>query len=210
MTPFEIIMMFGGMFLALGTFSYAFLGETKWFAISESIFIGGGIAMAGFSIIDTLTSQISANALMIIPFIIGILAYTRWTKYRWLARYPVSILSGIGLGVTVGSTIRGQIIAGMIRVIQDVQEFDPDPISAFVSLIGVVTVLFYFTYSAKYSKPVHEGRFGIVAKIGRLFLFSGFGYLYASTFVAEGVDALSTTIIIIFLRTVRALQGFYG
>jgi hypothetical protein len=209
MTPFEIILMFGGVFLALGTFSYAFIGETKWFAISESIFIGGGIAMAGFSIIDTLRSQL-ANPLMIIPFIIGILAYTRWTNYRWLARYPVSVLSGIGLGVTVGSTIRGQIIAGMIQVIQDVQVMYPDPISALLSLLGVVTVLFYFTYSEKYSNPVHQGRFGIIAKIGRIFLFSGFGYLYASTFVAEGVDALSTTIIIIFLRTVRALQGFYG
>ena len=209
MNPLEIIIMFGGVFLALGTFSYAFIGETKWFAISESVFIGGGIAMAGFAIVNTLTSQFT-SPIMIIPFIIGILAYTRWTKYRWLARYPIAVLSGIGLGVTVGSTIRGQIIAGMIQVVQDVKTLTPDPISAFISLIGVASVLFYFTYSEKYSGPVHEGRFSTIARIGRIFLFAGFGYLYASTFVAEGVDALSSTIIVIFLRTIRALQGVYG
>ena len=165
--------------------------------------------MAGFSIVNTLKSQL-VNPLMIIPFIIGILAYTRWTKYRWLARYPIAVLSGIGLGVTVGSTIRGQIIAGMIQVIQDVQALNPDPVSAIISLIGVASVLFYFTYSEKYSGPVHEGRFSTISRIGRIFLFAGFGYLYASTFVAEGVDALSSTVIVIFLRTIRALQGVYG
>jgi len=185
MNPLEIIIMFGGVFLALGTFSYAFIGETKWFAISESVFIGGGIAMAGFAIVNTLTSQFTSPIM-------------------------IAVLSGIGLGVTVGSTIRGQIIAGMIQVVQDVKTLTPDPISAFISLIGVASVLFYFTYSEKYSGPVHEGRFSTIARIGRIFLFAGFGYLYASTFVAEGVDALSSTIIVIFLRTIRALQGVYG
>ncbi|UCD45232.1 MAG: hypothetical protein JSV27_01665 [Candidatus Bathyarchaeota archaeon] len=211
MTPFETIVMLLGVFLSLGTFSYAFIGETYWFATSEAIFIGGGIAVGLFAILRSLQgSWVSTGYLMILPVIIGLMAFSRWTKYRWLARYPVAVLSGVGLGVTVGSTIRGQIIAGVQRIITDFVSFTPDPVSAVISLLGCIAVLFYFTYSAKYSDPVHVGTFGFIAKIGRLVLFAGFGYLYASTFVAEGIDALSSTIITIVLRTVRALQGFYG
>jgi hypothetical protein len=209
MTPFEIIIMLLGVFLSLGTFSFAFIGDTYWFSISESIFIGGGIAVGIYSIIGSIQGSFASGGwLTIIPFIIGALAFTRWTRYRWLARYPVSILSGVGLGVTVGSTIRGQIWAGVIQIIQDIQNLTPDPISAIISLVGACTVLFYFTYSARYSNPVHRGKLSFIARIGRITLFAGFGYLYASTFVAEGVDALSSTIIIVILRAVRALQGF--
>jgi hypothetical protein len=42
----------------------------------------------------------------IIPTIMGILVFARLTKYRWISRYSTAILSGIGLGVTFGETIK--------------------------------------------------------------------------------------------------------
>jgi len=209
MNTFDTIIMLGGAFLALCTFSYPFFGETYFFALSESVLIGGGIALGVFAIIRSLQSSM-IDPLMIIPLIIGLTAFARWTKYRWIARYPVAILSGVGLGVTAGSTIRGQVVAAVIEVIRQLKVADPDFASAVLALIGVCTILFYFMYSRQYSDIVHQGSLKFLGRLGRLFLFCGFGYLYASTFMAEGIDALSAQIIPIFLRTIRALQGVYG
>jgi hypothetical protein len=209
MTPFDTFIMLVGVILAFFSMSFAFVGETYFFALSESIFIGGGITLAAYAIIKSLSSSLTGGHLsLFIPLIIGLLAFTRWTKYRWLARYPISVLSGVGLGVVVGQMIEGQIVNAISVTINDLSGVNP--ISALIQLIGVITTVFYFTYSSRFSKPVHEGTLGFISRMGRIFLFAGFGYLYASTFITEGIDSLTSALIILVLRTVRALQGFPG
>lgn len=211
MTPIEIILMLVGVFLALSTMSYIFIGENKAFNLSESIIIGGQASLGVFAIISSLRSALSGGkSLIFIPILIGLLTYTRMTKYRWAARYPIAILSGVGLGVVTGATIRGQIIAMAQKTMVDLVAAEPDIISAVISMIGVSCVTLYFTYSAKYSDPIHKGTFGFIARLGRIFLYAGFGYLYAATFMNEGIDAMSGQIMSIIVRSIRALQGYYG
>lgn len=211
MTPVEIIIMLIGVFLALSTLSYIFVGENPAFNLSESIIIGGQASLGVFAIISTLRSALAGGKVWIfIPIIIGLLTYTRMTKYRWAARYPISVLSGVGLGVVTGATIRGQIIAMAQKTVGDLVAAEPDFVSAVISMIGVACVTLYFTYSARYSDSVHRGTFGFIARLGRIFLYAGFGYLYAATFMNEGIDAMSGQIMRIIVRSIRALQGYYG
>jgi len=211
MTPFEIILTLIGLALAMATLSFAFIGDNIFFSISESLIIGGGASLAVLALYVSLQSTISAGGLLIvIPIIIGLLSFTRLTKYRWAARYPIAVMSGIGLGIVVGPILKGQILEMAYVTINDLVNFQPDMISSFILLIGTSSIIIYFTYSDRYSGPTHTGNLKLITKIGRIILFAGFGYLYASTFVKEGIDIMSTMLQQSIVRVIRAFQGFYG
>jgi uncharacterized protein YacL len=189
---------------ALGIFmiSYGWVGGWIGYEISEAVLIGGGATVALFATYNSIRGSTSAGGvLVLIPVIIGIMAFSRLTRYRWLARYPVSIVSGVGVGVVFGLTLRAQVINAGISTIQDILAGKPDPYSAWLVLIAVALTLLYFTYSERYSGIFHE-KFSYIARSGRLFMFAAFGYLYGKTFVNEGIDRLTKYLIFTVKRTV--------
>ena len=169
-------------FFLVVPFSYLFFGDTWIYAIAESTLVGGLVAYSFFNLTKSLVSMVSANWTMIIPLIIGILAFSRLTKYEWLANYPVSLLAGLGVGVVFASTISAQILGQVKLVLNDIVTSSPDPFSPILVFIGAVTVVSYFLYTARISAALHTGRLKYVSRIGRIFLFVSFGYLFATDF----------------------------
>ena len=151
MELYEIIFMLTGVILALGAVSYFFFGNSRWFSTAEHVYLGGNVAVILSGDVQSLITsgfqQIAAGRfLLIIPMIIGLLAFTRWTKYRWSARYPTALLSGIGVGLMIGLQVRSSIVSMVSETVLDVVVGRPDRISGIVVLAGFISVIIYYLY----------------------------------------------------------------
>jgi hypothetical protein len=169
MATSEFIAMLGGMFVMLMIGTLAFVGITPIFAIGEGVYIAIAATFNTWVLLSTLQMKLSANMLLIIPAIIGGLAFTRLTKYRWAARYTIAILSGVGTGVVFSNSVKAQIMATIQKVVGGVITGTPDPVSAWVTFIPMVATPLAFTYSMKYSGWLLKGRGRHLFTLGRTF-----------------------------------------
>jgi hypothetical protein len=210
---YEIITMITGVALALGAISYFFFGNTKWFSTSEHIFLAGNVAviLAGDvgSLIDSCFKLVAAGRVaLLIPFFIGMLAFTRWTRFRWSARYPTAVLSGIGVGLMIGLQVRSSIVSMVSETVTDMVLGRPDRFSGTVMLVGFIAVLTYYLYSTKLSTPVREGRLKFLSKLGTYFLLLTGGYLFSQIYMVEGIDLAGTIFILWFRRSYEEITAF--
>jgi hypothetical protein len=215
MEAYEIVIMLIAVVFAMMGTSILFLGYNIAFNFIEHFIIGGSgaVALIGYMrSLDKSAFQYIAEGriLLIVPVVIGLLVFTRWTKFRWLARYPTSMLIGIGVGLIAGLAIQSQIINMASMTITNVATLSPDPLSAIIMVIGVVTVLTYFLYSRTYSYEFHQGRLAIISRIGRIFLMCAAGFLWSRIFINEAIDPLVSRNIVWFRRTVNELMLFFG
>jgi hypothetical protein len=173
MPTFEFVAMIGGMFVMFFIGSLAFIGVTPIFAIGEGIYIAIAATFNTWVLISTVQNKISANSLLIIPMLIGALAFTRLTKYRWAARYTIAILSGVGTGVVFSASVKAQIMATIQTVVNGVLTGTvggtPDPIGAWMTLIPMILTPLAFTYSIKYSGWLLKGKGRHLFTAGRTF-----------------------------------------
>jgi len=169
MATSEFIAMFGGMFVMLMIGSLAFVGITPIFAIGEGIYIAIAATFNTWVLLSTLQNRLTANSLLIIPVLIGALAFTRLTKYRWAARYTIAIMSGVGTGVVFSASVKAQIMSTIQKVVGGVITGTPDPISAWVTFIPMILTPLAFTYSMKYSGWLLKGRGRHLFTAGRTF-----------------------------------------
>jgi hypothetical protein len=204
-----ILMVIGTIFYFI-TISFVFFGDHLLFLFAEHMFIGAttafGIFVVATSLSDFALSISAGRVALIIGFIFGILVFTRLTKYRWSARYPVAMLSGIGIGVVFGLTMRSQILNGIVATVSNLATGSPDPISALVLAVFMTLILLHFTYSQRFSGIYHTGRLAIVERVARICLMFVCGHLFTVVMLAEGVDALAKQLLVI-KRTFDVLGG---
>ena len=172
---FQLSVEFLAMILALISFSYAFHARGMFFILPESIYIGGITAHALLGIYKGLKTTAfdyiaQGQIQLIIPIIIGLLAFTRLTRYRWAARYPVALMTGAGTGALFGLTIKGQVFAQIRDTVLIAFNVAYDPISRILVVAFLVPIIMLFLYSQKLSGIFHDrgARFEWVSRIGRL------------------------------------------
>jgi hypothetical protein len=115
---------------------------------------------------------------LIVPILIGILAYTRLSRdISWASKYPVAIMIGVGTGSMVVGTLRGQIIGQVSMSITDVFKSSAplDMVNGLVIFIGTVASLTFFIFTRE-----HKGALGASAKLGRIFLMISLGANWAA------------------------------
>jgi hypothetical protein len=186
MTPWEYFWQIVGIVLAGLVMSFPYFGENYAFSLGERAFLGGTLGYTFFVIYFALRSsafdQIAAGRIwLLVPVIIGLLVFTRLTRFRWLARYPVAIVSGIGLGLYFGLNLRAQIIGPVAQTISELFEGKPDPFSAVLVFVYVFTVPVYFLYSQRFGAPFHTKgtKLYYLMRLARVFMMTSFGYLAA-------------------------------
>jgi len=170
----------------VGTFFIISVLSMLWkdnpiFRIGQQAIIGATIAhyiLLNFksALNNAVLPMLSGNFWLFIPLFLGVLMYTRLkNEIAWIARYPTSVLVGIGTGVMIAGTMRGQIIDQMKNTVLDLSKSiaSGDSMGIFnylLIVIGVVTSISFFTFTRE-----HKGLLGASAKIGRIFLMISLG-----------------------------------
>lgn len=146
--------------------------DNVFFRFGQAAIMGASIAHYTFMNFQSVHNNaikpiLAGNVLFIIPLILGLLTYSRLrSDVSWLAKYPTSALIGVGTGIMIAGTLRGQIIDQIKQTI----------LNAFTGLngilifIGVVTAFSFFIFTKE-----HTGALGISVKIGRVFLMISLG-----------------------------------
>lgn len=181
MTPF--IDLLGGL---VGTFFIISVLSMLWkdnpiFRIGQQAIIGATMAhyiLLNFksALNNAVLPMLGGNLLLFVPLLLGVLMYTRLkNEIAWVARYPTGVLVGIGTGVMIAGTLRGQIIDQIKNTVLDltksvVSSNTTGMINNLLIAIGVVTAISFFTFTRE-----HKGVLGASAKIGRIFLMISLG-----------------------------------
>ncbi len=165
----EFVAMIGGMFISLFIGSLVFFGVTSVFAVGEGCFIALAGTYNAFVVVKRAIGSLQADIYYVIPFLIGLLAFTRLTKYRWAARYPVAILSGVGAGIVFAQMVKSMILDTIVSTVNGVITGSPDPIGAWLVFIPHVITPIAFTYSLRYSGWLLKGPARHLFTLGRTF-----------------------------------------
>jgi hypothetical protein len=168
--------------------------DTPFYRFAEHLFIGvaNGYAVTFYwhnilvpSLFDPLFRQ--GQLLFIIPFIIGMLYFTRFiAKVSWLVRIPIGISIGYYVGASIPAAIQAYIIKqiqGTILTPYNFQSWNAGTLGivwSVILFIGVLCTLSYFYFSKE-----HKGVLGVTSRIGIVFVMIGFGAAFGYTVMAR-------------------------
>lgn len=179
----------------LSLFILSFLyKDNPFYKFAEHLFIGvaNGYAVTFYwhnilvpALFDPLFRQ--GQLLFIIPFIIGMLYFTRFIpKVSWLVRIPIGISIGYYVGASIPAAIQAYIIKqiqGTILTPHNFQSWNAGTLGIIWSVIlfiGVLCTLSYFYFSKE-----HKGILGVSSRIGIVFVMIGFGAAFGYTVMAR-------------------------
>jgi hypothetical protein len=164
--------------------------DNPFFKFAEHTFVG---AAAGHSLVYGVDNILrygwnpltAGNMMYAVAFILGIILFMRYHKtYFWVSRIPMAVLVGIGIGLTLRTTVTSEFIAQIISTAQ-MKVLGLDAWSAFSNLLFIIITLatvyfFVFTFP-----KVHGGNLSIISKIARYGMMAAFGYSFANTVLSR-------------------------
>ncbi|MGQ9679910.1 MAG: hypothetical protein ACUVV4_03995 [Candidatus Bathyarchaeia archaeon] len=164
--------------------------DNPFFKFAEHTFVG---AAAGHNIVYAVdnirrygwTPFTQGATLYIIVFLLGLILYTRYhSKYFWLSRFPLAIMVGIGIGLSMRATVTAEFIAQIVST-ASLQLVGVDAWTAFSNLIFiiiVVTVVYFFVFTFP---GLHGGSKSVIPRIARYGMMAAFGYAFANTVLSR-------------------------
>ncbi|MDF1544796.1 MAG: hypothetical protein P1R58_06795 [bacterium] len=198
-----------GAFLTLAIFSFLYK-DNPFYKIAEHLVVG---VSAGYFAVILWHNGLSPNLFQrlndgnwyflwmdstapwyLIPAILGIMMYTRFSKkWAWVSRWPMALYIGIATGVAIplemGARVNRQLFAIMERSIDWANFFGvggfnlldtASGLSQLIVFVGAMAALIYFFFSKE-----HTGLFGATAKFGIWILMIGFGASFGYTVMAR-------------------------
>lgn len=171
----------------LMVFSYLYK-ENIFFRLAEKTFIGGAcgylVVMAIKSILATGWTPLSrGNYVYIIPFILGILFYTKYSnRYRGLSIWPAAVLAGTGIGVAIKGVVSAQIVGQIKATFLPVVTTDIfQSFNNIIIIVGTVSGLLYFFFTKELKiRPLREMR-----TLGLFILMVTFGALFGANLITR-------------------------
>lgn len=165
--------------------------DNMLFKFAEYTFVG---AAAGHSLVYGVDNVrrygwdnlIGGAYLYAVVFLLGILLYTRYhPQYFWVSRYPLSIMVGLGIGLSMRSGVTSEFIAQIkstaaIKVLGVTDPFKM--VSNLIFIILVVSTVYFFLFTFP---KAHEGGLGIIPKIARYGMMAAFSYSFANTVLSR-------------------------
>jgi hypothetical protein len=122
------------------------------------------------------------SLILIIPFVFGILFFTRFTKnFAWLSRWSMALIIGIFAAVAIIGLSTGDLILQIHANLLPL--WTGNWLSSFNNIlltVGVLASLIYFFFSKE-----HKGALGAGAKIGVWFLMISFGASFGYTVMSR-------------------------
>jgi hypothetical protein len=166
--------------------------DNGFFRFAESLFAGLSLGYyIGLTMQNTLRPNLlnpvlhefglNYNYLLIIPAALGILLYFRYIpKVSWLARIALAVYVGYYSGVYLVQKLHGEVLPQSRDTILSVTRGGADALSNVIMIVGVLSVLIYFYFSAE-----HKGALGRVSRLGIWFLMVSFGASFGYTVMAR-------------------------
>ena len=123
--------------------------------------------------------------LVVVPALLGLFLMTRLLgKWTWLSRISFAFFVGLGAGLAIprriASFILQQIEPSIRPLSADFATLGWVVLNPPIILVGVVSVLVYFYFSAE-----HKGTVGGISKVGVYFLMISFGASFGYTVMAR-------------------------
>jgi len=146
--------------------------ENSFYGLAQSIYIGLALGYTISRFTDTLYGSVliplasgEISYLFVIFFGLLILS-TLSKKYRYLARWSMSLLIGVGTGLAVRGGIYPMVINQIKGITRPIIVSSPTgSINNIIILIGTLTSLSYFFFTVKQTPATNN-----ISKIGRIFL----------------------------------------
>jgi hypothetical protein len=119
----------------------------------------------------------------VIPILLGLLIYARLTtSYKWLARYPLALIVGVGVGIggrgSFDAYLMNYIKSAAGRAIINVHPYTA--ISNLIFVITLVTAVYFFYFTRE-----QTGIFKYISQIGRYSLMIYFGSAFGATILGR-------------------------
>jgi hypothetical protein len=178
--------------LILGIWSIALVGEQPFYRFLEHMYLGITLGYFILTIIKTIISTAvtplgEGNFLAIIPLVLGLALYLRFTQsFRWISRWGVAVV--IAVGMAVG--LRGMLFTYIIQQVKSAATTNfvtGSPLTNFNSvLMTVITIIimmfFLFTYlrGEKQGSAIFQ-----IRKIARVAIMVLLGAYFANVTMAR-------------------------
>jgi len=173
-------------FFTLGIYTFPF-GDNPVFRFCESCFVGtaaGYMVTANwFNYIKPSLTKLTTgeNYLLIIPFIVGLLIYTRYIRsISWLSRIAIAFTLGYGSGFILSVDFKPLFVTQVIATFKDLTTGAITPIDNVLLVLGVCVSMIYFFFTVE-----HKGAVGAAARAGRWVMMLALGAAFGSTVMAR-------------------------
>ncbi len=175
------------VFLTLFTYSFLYK-DNPFYKFAEHLVIG----LAGGYYIVTVWFQIikpkllvplfqQGNLVLGFPLILGLFMWARYIpKYSWISRWSIAFYLGVSAGLSVPSVMQAYVIRQIQATMLPVDFHSYQGWMSLFIIIGVLTSLAYFFFSAE-----HRGLLGVSAKVGIWFIMIGFGATFGYTVMSR-------------------------
>lgn len=139
--------------MIIGIFSF-FIKENPLYHFAENAFVSTSMGIAAAMAVTNIQKIgvdviLSGAVLIVIPFILGILVFTRLSnRYAWLSRYPTAIVMSVGTGLMLRTVLESGVIMQLQNTIQPLSL--TDPLQTFNVILGVAivaSVIWYFVFT---------------------------------------------------------------
>lgn len=160
--------------------SFALYKENRFFRFAEYTAIasslGNGVVVAIRYINSTFVQPPLTTGglsyLYIVAVAFAALLFVQFNQqYRWVARYPMAIIVGVGLGVAARTSLETEVVKQVWAAMTPITS-----VNNVIALVITVTVLVYFLMTPKYENAPGK----IIIQTAQAFLFVLFGAKLAS------------------------------
>jgi hypothetical protein len=223
----ELLTGLAGFVLTVLIFSYL-IGDNLFFRIAVYLFIGVASGYAAtviwhYVLIPKLFAPLQSGnpnqlLLAIIPLLLCVTLLAKLSpRISWIGNFAMAILVGVGAATAVGGAVLGTLVPQSFAAMNalDIRSAGSGGAAFFrliegaVMLVGAVTVLGYFQFSAGRAPdgtPKRNVLFEAIAWVGKIFIAITFGVLFAGVYMAAltaMIERLSSII-----NFIRQLVGF--
>jgi hypothetical protein len=138
--------------------------------------------------------QPNENFWLLIPFFFGIFMLTRFSnKTSWMSRWTFAFITGATSGMAIPLVFSADIFKQIVPTLQPLYQPGQTPLATLsetsgiiLILIGVLTVLIYFFFSAE-----HKGTIGVISRIGIFYMMVSFGAAFGYTVMGRETLAIA-------------------
>ncbi len=181
---YDILGLWAGLLLMIFIYSYPLFKENAAYRFAEHTFLATALAIGLIVTLQSLQQVIVApimagQYIIFIPIILGFVMYTLLIpSKRWLSRYPIAILVGSTIGLSLASGIQPNIISQIISTITT-PAAGAQAVDWFTFIwvaIGTFCATAYFILTYEHTSVVKP-----VTQLGRYFIMIGLGAYFGNT-----------------------------